>query len=233
MDEKTIRTRALIGEEGTSRLNASHVLLFGLGGVGGYTAEALLRAGVGRLTVCDFDVVSLSNCNRQLLATLDTVGRLKTEVFRARAASVFPETEVTALSERFTAATSLDFSAFDFVADAVDDVAAKTEIICRARAAGTPVVSCMGTGNKLDATRLRLADISRTHTCPLAKKMRLELRRRGVEKGVTVVFSDEEPRVRRTPPASISYVPAAAGLLMAQHILTSLLAASPPALRKE
>lgn len=227
--ERHERTALLIGEAGVERLAASKVLVFGVGGVGGCICEALARAGVGCIAIADNDRVSESNINRQIIATYDTLGRLKTEVMEERILSVNPACRV----ERFDcfylpgapSAAQFDFAAYDYVADAVDTVAAKIDIICRCKAAGTPVISSMGTGNKLDPSRFEIADISRTSVCPLAKAVRKALRSRGVE-GVKVLYSKEEPvKTGSRTPGSISYVPTAAGLLIGGEIIRDLLAA--------
>lgn len=218
------RERALIGDEATERLKKSRVLLFGVGGVGGYLLEALVRAGVGSIGIVDFDTVSLSNINRQIIATHSTVGRKKTAVAAERAAMINPDAEITEL-DIFATPENIpeligSFSP-DYIADAVDNVSAKLSIIETAKALNIPVLSCMGTGNKLDPTRFRICDIEKTSECPLAKAMRLNLRKRGI-KGVEVLFSDEVPVLKQRVPASISFVPASAGLIMAGHIIKKL-----------
>lgn len=223
MKEIFERTESLLGAAAMEKLAHAHVAVFGLGGVGGYVAEALTRAGVGELTLIDDDTVSLTNCNRQIFATQLTLGQNKTEAACARLRSINPDVLLHPLTLRFTPTTELDFSAFTFVADAVDDTEAKTEIILRAHTCGVGVVSSMGTGNKTDASRLQLTDVSRTHDCPLARSMRARLRKNGIESGVTVVFSDEPPLVRTAPPSTLVTVPAVAGLLMAQHIIKEII----------
>ena len=218
----------LIGQENLDRLAGSKVLVFGVGGVGGYVCEALCRAGVGRIDIVDKDVVDVTNINRQIIATHETVGRPKVEVCRERMLSINPDVKVDAwqcfyLPER---AGEFDFGAYDYVVDAVDNVTAKIDIICNARAAGVPVISSMGTGNKLDPTMFKIADIKDTKVCPLAKAVRKELRKRGVS-GVKVLYSEEEPIKplsddTRTP-ASISFVPSAAGLIIAGRVISDIL----------
>lgn len=217
------RTIGLIGEDGAEKLKNARVLLFGVGGVGGYVAEALIRSGVGRLDAVDGDTVADSNINRQIVALTSTIGRYKAEVFSERAKDINPEAEVTAYNLFFNAdiAQKFDFSAYDYVVDAVDDVPAKTEIIVRAVAAGTPVISAMGAGNKLDPTLFKVSDISKTSVCPLARVMRRKLRERGVNH-CKVVYSTEEPRVRRVPPSSMAFVPSVAGLIIAGEIVRDL-----------
>ena len=218
----------LIGQENLDKLAAARVLVFGVGGVGGYVCEALCRGGVGRIDIVDKDVVDVTNINRQIIATHETVGRPKVEVCRERMLSINPDVKVDArqcfyLPER---AGEFDFGAYDYVVDAVDNVTAKIDIICNARAAGVPVISSMGTGNKLDPTMFKIADIKDTKVCPLAKAVRKELRKRGVS-GVKVLYSEEEPIKplsddTRTP-ASISFVPSAAGLIIAGRVISDIL----------
>lgn len=226
--ERHERTALLIGQEGLAKLAAARVLVFGAGGVGGYICEALARAGVGHIAVVDNDRVSESNINRQIIATYETVGRLKTEVMKERILSVNPACEVDTFDCFYLpgepSAAQFDFTAWDYVADAIDTVAAKIDIICRCKEAGTPVISSMGTGNKLDPSRFEIADISKTSVCPLAKVVRKALRDRGV-KGVKVLYSKEEPvKTGSRTPGSISYVPPAAGLLIGGEIIRGLLA---------
>ena len=228
MNDQFQRTRMLIGQENLDKLAAAKVLVFGVGGVGGYVCEALCRGGVGRIDIVDKDVVDVTNINRQIIATHETVGRPKVEVCRERMLSINPDVKVDAwqcfyLPER---AGEFDFGAYDYVVDAVDNVTAKIDIICNARAAGVPVISSMGTGNKLDPTMFKIADIKDTKVCPLAKAVRKELRKRGVS-GVKVLYSEEEPIKplsddTRTP-ASISFVPSAAGLIIAGRVISDIL----------
>ena len=228
MNDQFQRTRMLIGQENLDKLAAAKVLVFGVGGVGGYVCEALCRGGVGRIDIVDKDVVDVTNINRQIIATHETVGRPKVEVCRERMLSINPDVKVDArqcfyLPER---AGEFDFGAYDYVVDAVDNVTAKIDIICNARAAGVPVISSMGTGNKLDPTMFKIADIEKTRVCPLAKVVRKELRKRGVF-GVKVLYSEEEPIKplsddTRTP-ASISFVPSAAGLIIAGRVILDIL----------
>lgn len=237
MKEQFIRTAMLLGEEGVARLSRARVAVFGIGGVGGFTVEALARGGIGRFLLVDHDEVSVSNINRQIIATWDTVGQKKTQAMKARILSIHPEAEVETRESFFLPenAAEIDFSAFDYVVDAVDTVSAKLEIIQRAKAAGVPVISCMGAGNKLDATRFAVADIYQTQGCPLARVMRRELKKRGVE-GCKVVYSTEEPKKplsgllsdreagsRRETPGSVSFVPSVAGLIAAGEVIKDLL----------
>lgn len=223
------RTRLLIGDEAADSLTARKVLIFGIGGVGGYVCEALARAGIGTLGIVDNDTVDETNINRQIIATRDTVGRRKTELMEERIHSINPVCQVRPyncfyLPGEETAAL-FDFTEYDYVVDAIDTVAAKIDIIARCRANGVPVISAMGTGNKMDPSRFEIADISRTSVCPLAKVVRKELRERGI-KDVKVLFSKEEPVKNGTrTPGSISFVPPVAGLLMAGQVIRDLIAA--------
>lgn len=226
MKESMERTAYLIGEDGVALLERKHVALFGVGGVGGYVAEALGRAGVGTLTLVDKDTVSVSNINRQIIATYDTVGLRKTEVMAARLRSVNPEIRVECRDCFFLPDTAeqFDFTEYDYVVDAVDTVTAKLELVKRAQEAGVPILSCMGTGNKLDPGRFEIADISETSVCPLAKVMRRELKKRGISR-LKVLYSKEEPIKHEAGavPGSISFVPPVAGLMIAGEVIKDLL----------
>ncbi len=229
------RTKALLGDKGIEKLGAAHVAVFGLGGVGGHLCEALARAGVGELTLIDGDTVSPSNVNRQIIATQATVGRPKCEVMAERVLSINPDCKVHPINLFYLPenADAIDLAQFDFIADAVDTVAAKVELICRADAAGVPVIASMGAGNKLYPERFRISDISKTSVCPLAKVMRKKCKERGIKK-LDVVWSDEEP-IRavglesengRNTPGSLSFVPGAAGMIMAGYIIRKLIGES-------
>ncbi len=228
--EEHTRTAALVGEAGLHRLAAARVAVFGIGGVGGHLAEALARAGVGHLTLVDRDVVSLSNINRQAVALHSTVGRPKVDVMAERIRDINPACNVEAF-ERFylpETAQEFDLTAFDFVADCVDTVAAKVELAMRCEAAGIPLIAAMGAGNKLHPERFRISDIAKTETDPLARVMRRELKKRGVKK-LLCAWSDEPPRDSnisgengKPAPASISFVPSAMGLVMAGEIIRRL-----------
>ena len=223
-EDQYTRTRMLLGSEEVDRLQNASVLLFGVGGVGGFTCEALARAGVGRIHIVDKDVVDITNINRQIIATHDTVGRPKVEVMKERILSINPAAVVEAtecfyLPDR---AAEFDFGAYDYVIDAIDNVSAKLSIICEAKAAGTPVISSMGTGNKLDPTRFEIADIHKTSVCPLAKVIRKGLKDRGI-KDVKVLYSRGEPvRTGLRTPASVSFVPSVAGLIIAGEVIKDL-----------
>ncbi len=226
MKESMERTSYLIGEDGVEKLAGKHVALFGVGGVGGYVAEALGRAGLGCLTLVDKDTVSVSNINRQIIATYDTIGQKKTEAMEARLRSINPEIRIECRECFFLPDTAgeFDFSEYDYVVDAVDTVTAKLELIKRAQEVGTPIISCMGTGNKLDPGRFEIADISKTSVCPLAKVMRRELKKRGITK-LKVLYSKEEPIKHEagSVPGSISFVPPVAGLMIAGEVIKDLL----------
>ncbi len=231
------RTELLLGREGIERLARSRVAVFGLGGVGGYTVEALVRSGVGTLDLIDSDRVSLTNLNRQILATRRTLGQYKADAARERVLEINPEAVVYAWKQFFGPDTAgvFDFSQYDYVVDAIDTVTGKLLLIQAALAAGTRVISCMGAGNKLDPTAFRVADIYETSVCPLARVMRKELKRRGIQK-LKVVYSQEPPRnpegelyqqslegeARRQVPGSVAFVPAVAGLLLAGEVVKDL-----------
>ena len=231
------RTEKLIGKNGTDILKDSRVAVFGLGGVGGYVVEALTRAGVGALDLIDNDTISVSNLNRQIIATADNIGMDKTEAARERVLSINPECRVN-IRKMFILpenADSFDFGAFDYIVDAIDTVAGKLAIIEGASSSGVPVISSMGTGNKLDPTAFRIADIYDTKVCPLAKVIRKECRKRGIEK-LKVLYSEEEAIKpseesgseepapgKRSVPGSISFVPSAAGLIIAGEVIKDLI----------
>lgn len=219
------RTELVLGADALEKLKNARVAVFGVGGVGGYIVEALARCGVGALDIFDKDTVAESNINRQIIALHSTVGLYKTDVMKARINDINPDCAVTAHRVFYTPdnAGGFDFSVYDHIVDAVDMVSAKIEIIVRAKAAGVPVISCMGTGNKLDPARLEVADIYKTSVCPLARVMRAELKKRGVE-GVKVVYSREEPKKtgQRTP-GSVSFVPPVAGFIIAGEVIKDLI----------
>ena len=236
MTDQYSRTRMLLGDDAMETLRRSRVAVFGVGGVGGYVVEALARSGVGALDLIDNDVVALTNLNRQIIATHDTLGRAKVDVARERVLAIDPACAVRTYQTFFLPETAdaFDFSAYDYVVDAIDTVAGKLTIIERAQAAGTPVISALGTGNKLDPSRLAIGDIYETSVCPLARVMRRELRRRGVAR-LKVLWSSEEPIVplpteeeteRRGLPGSTAFVPSAGGLLIAAEVVKDLTAGS-------
>ena len=220
------RTIRLVGEEGQARLLRAKVALFGLGGVGSYALEALVRAGIGEMLLVDGDVVEETNLNRQIIATRATLGQPKSEVARARALSIRPDMAIDARHAFYDAQTAgqFDLSRYDWVVDAIDTVSSKLLLIEQARAAGAKVISCMGAGNKLH-TAFEIADIEKTSVCPLARRMRTELKKRGIQ-GVLAVYSKEpplRPQDGERAPASISYVPGAAGLTLAGAVIRDLL----------
>ncbi len=234
VSEKDSRTALLLGGDGVERLKNSYVAVFGIGGVGGFACEALARAGVGRLLLVDDDTVSESNLNRQIVALRSTIGQPKAEVMARRIADIDPEITVETRQCFFdeTTADSFDFSAFSYVVDAIDTVSAKVELICRAKAAGTPIISCMGAGNKLDPTRFTVTDLAKTDTCPLARVLRQRLRKRGITH-LQVVYSTEPAMTpmetisdggRRQLPGSVSFVPSVAGLTAAGAVIRALAA---------
>lgn len=225
------RNVRLIGDQAQSLLFSARVAVFGLGGVGSYVCEALVRAGVGELLLVDGDCVEISNLNRQLIATQDTLGMPKSEAARLRALSINPEARVDARHVLFNAenAGQFDFTHYDYIVDAIDDVRAKLLLIERARAAGRPILCSMGAGNKLDPSRFQIAEIEKTTVCPLARVMRRELKKRGIS-GVRVVYSTEPARPSLDggrAPGSLSFVPAAAGLVLAGAVIRDLIGALP------
>lgn len=237
MADRFSRTALLLGDDAINKLKTKHVAVFGLGGVGGYVTEALARAGVGKITVTDNDVVSESNINRQIIALTSTVGKKKTELWKERIKDINPEAEVETL-DMFVVrenADEIDFSAFDLVVDAVDTVTAKLVIIEKAKKAGCKVISAMGTGNKTRPDLFEISDVSKTSVCPLARVMRKELKARGIT-GVKVLYSTEdavkpaenadvraENVKRRALVGSLPYVPSVAGLLIAAEAVRELL----------
>ena len=213
-----------MGQDGIDKLQSSRVAVFGIGGVGGFAAEALARAGIGAIDLIDKDKVDVTNLNRQIVATASTVGRDKVEVMKERILDIDPDIRVTAHKCFFLPETEFDFSGFDYVVDAIDTVTAKLDLVVRAREAGVPVISSMGTGNKLDPTRFEVTTIDKTSVCPVAKVMRRELRRREIS-DLKVVYSKEEPirQAERGVPASVSFVPPAAGLILAGEVIKDLI----------
>lgn len=229
------RTELIFGEEAMKKLANSCVAVFGLGGVGGYAAEALARSGVGELHLIDNDTVSLTNINRQIYALQSTVGRYKADVAAERIRDINPDCKVTAHKLFYMPETaySLDFNSFDYIVDAIDTVTGKICIVENAEKAGVPVISCMGAGNKTDPTAFEVTDVYRTSVCPLAKVMRRELKKRGID-SLKVVYSKEEPIPpaicadettvgRRSVPASVAFVPSVAGLIAAGEAIKDLI----------
>ena len=235
MSEQFLRTEMLLGSEAIGRLQNARVAVFGLGGVGGYVVEALARSGVGSLDLIDSDSVSVSNLNRQILATHSTIGMLKVDAARNRVLDINPDCQVKTYPIFYTPETadSFDFTQFDYIVDAIDTVTGKLALVERAIAADRPIICCMGTGNKLDASAFQVADISKTTMCPLARVMRKELGKRGI-RHLKVVYSQEEALTptgweaeaaalgKRQIPGSVAFVPGAAGLLLAGEVVRDL-----------
>ena len=217
------RTELLIGKEAIEKLHNSKVAVFGIGGVGSFVVEGLARAGVGNFVLVDKDVVDLTNLNRQIIATRKTIGKPKVEVARERILDINPDANVEIHQEFFMPDSEgiLDNS-IDYIVDAVDTVTAKIELVVRANKLNIPIISSMGTGNKLDPTRFEVSDIYKTSVCPLAKVMRKELKNREIKK-LKVVYSKEEPKKIQNPPASISFVPSVAGLIIAGEVIKDLI----------
>ena len=235
MHEQFLRTQMLLGTAALEKLQNARVAVFGIGGVGGYTVEALARSGIGQLDLIDSDSVSISNINRQILATHSTVGMLKVEAAKQRVLDINPACVVRTHAIFYTPETAdqFDFTEFDYIVDAIDTVTGKLALVERATAAGTPIICCMGTGNKLDASAFEVADISKTSMCPLARIMRKELGKRGI-KHLKVVYSKEEALTptgweeeaaalgKRQIPGSVAFVPGAAGLILAGEVIKDI-----------
>ena len=232
MKEEYLRTAALIGEENLNKLNNSTVAVVGLGGVGSYAAEALVRSGIGTVYIYDSDKVAKSNINRQLIALSSTVGMYKTEAEALRLKDINPHCNIIEKTEFVSPESNIPFENFDFIIDAVDNVTAKLFLAAEAEKRGVPIISVMGTGNKLDPAKLKITDIYKTSVCPLARVMRYELKKRGV-KNLTVVWSDETPikpadcgeyrDTGRIPPASMSMVPGSAGLYASSYVIRKII----------
>ena len=234
MSEIFKRTELLLGENAVKKLNDCRVAVFGIGGVGGYTAEALARSGVGKLDLIDNDTVSESNINRQIIALHSTVGRAKVDVMKERILDINPDAEVRAYNTFFMPETEgeFDFTLYDYVVDAIDTVTGKIALAVKADKAGTPIISSMGAGNKLDPTAFEVADIYKTSVCPLARVMRRELKQRGIKK-LKVVYSKEAPlspvsadeneQHRKQTPGSTAFVPSVAGLIIAGEVIKDLI----------
>ena len=235
MQEQFLRTAMLLGEGAVERLQKARVAVFGIGGVGGYTVEALARSGIGRIDLIDNDTVSRSNINRQILATHSTVGMTKVEAAKARILDINPDCTVRTHQVFYTPETAgqFDFTEYDYIVDAIDTVTGKLALVERANEVGTPIICCMGTGNKLDASAFQVADISKTSMCPLARVMRKELGKRGI-KHLKVVYSQEEALTpagaeeemkklgKRQIPGSVAFVPGAAGLILAGEVIRDI-----------
>ena len=234
MREQDIRTAMMLGEGAVERLKSSKVAIFGIGGVGGYAVEALARAGVGEMHLIDADRVSLSNINRQIIATHNTVGQYKTEVAKDRILEINPEAKVFSYNLFFgeECASQFDFSTFDYIIDAIDSLSSKILLITLAKEAGTPIISAMGAGNKLDPTRFEVSDISKTEVCPLARAVRVALRKKGINH-LKVVYSKEKPAIAapdadaekcdgKAAPGSISFVPSVMGLIVGGEVIKDI-----------
>lgn len=226
------RFELLVGENNIQKLNQAHVIVFGVGGVGGYVVEALVRSGIGHITIVDNDVISLSNLNRQIIATQETIGQKKVDVMKKRILSIYPECEVTTLDMFYLPETAdqIDLSQYDYVVDAIDTITSKIELAVRCDQK-IPLISSMGTGNKMNPALLQVSDIYKTSVCPLAKVMRRELKKRRV-KHLKVVYSQELPMKpfasdeithKRSIPGSTAFVPSSAGLLIASEVVRDLL----------
>ena len=227
-----LRSEMILGPQSTENLKNKNVILFGLGGVGSYTAEALARAGIGKLTIVDSDCVSVTNINRQLCALHSTIGKPKVKIIKERILDINPDCVVTSLEKFYLPENSDEFNLheYDYIADAIDTVSAKIDLAVKSQELGIPMISCMGTGNKLDPTRFTVSDIFKTSGCPLCRVMRSELRKRNIKK-LCVVWSPEEPvkpaqtdeeSKKRQTPGSLPFVPGVAGLIMAGKIITDL-----------
>ena len=230
MDERFVRTALIFGEAGMDRLANSRVAVFGVGGVGGHCVQALARAGIGHIDVFDDDVVSITNINRQAVAMTSTIGRPKVEVIRDQVLDINPQAQVSCHQMFYTPenADQVDLSQYDYVVDCIDTVKAKTELICRAKALGVPVISAMGAGNKLDPTRFEVEDLAKTSVCPLCRVMRTQLKKRGVAHH-KVVYSREEALSivadnanGRHAPGSVSFVPPVMGLILAGEVIKDI-----------
>ena len=238
MEEMFSRTAMLLGEEALEKLGKARVAVFGIGGVGGYVAEALVRAGVGAIDMIDNDTVCESNLNRQIVATRSVLGQYKVDAMEARIKDINPECQIKTYKCFYLPETAgeFDFKEYSYVVDAIDTVTGKIQLVMQAKEAGVPIISSMGTGNKLNPMELEITDIYKTSVCPLAKVMRRELKQRGI-KGLKVLYSKEEPRKpmwqpetedkgspRRATPGSVSFVPSVAGLIIASEVVKDLIA---------
>ena len=238
MDDQFSRTRLLLGDDGIEKLQNARVAVFGVGGVGGYVVEALARAGVGALDLIDNDTVARSNLNRQIIATYDTIGKLKVDVAADRVHAINPACTVRVFRTFFLPETKdqFDFTQYDYVVDAIDTVSGKIALVLQAKEAGVPIICAMGAGNKLDPSMFEVADLYKTSVCPLARVMRTECRKRGI-RHLKVVYSKEPPVTpaapaenaapgKRSVPGSVSFVPAAAGLILAGEVVRDLVGLS-------
>jgi tRNA A37 threonylcarbamoyladenosine dehydratase len=224
MKEELSRTAIIVGDAGIVKLKNAKVAIFGLGGVGGHAAEAIVRAGVGSIDLIDHDTVSLSNINRQLAALHSTVGKLKVDVLKERFIDINPTLNINTFPVFYDNDTEkqFDLSTYDYIVDAIDSVGAKINLIVNAEKCNTPIISSMGAGNKLDPTAFTVSDIYKTSVCPLAKVMRYELKKKGIKK-LKCVCSKEIPSIRTTPPGSVSFVPSTAGLIIAGEVIKDII----------
>lgn len=239
MPDMFLRTQMLLGKEAMEKLENSRVAVFGIGGVGGYVCEALVRCGVGKFELIDSDKVDITNINRQIIATTKTIGMYKTDVMKERMLDINPNAEITVRNCFFLPdnANEFPFENYDYIVDAVDTVSAKIGLVIEAQKKNIPIISCMGAGNKLDGSQFKVSDIFKTKMCPLAKVMRTELKKRGVKK-LKVVYSEEKPlkpiagvlqdnenkgTARRAVPGSVAFVPSVAGLIIAGEVVKDLI----------
>ena len=228
------RTEMLFGADKVEALKDKRVIVFGVGGVGGYVCEALARSGVGTIDVVDNDTVSLSNINRQIIALNSTIGQPKVDVIKARMTDINPEIKVNAINLFYTPeeADKIDFSSYDYIVDAIDTVSGKISLVCEGERVGVPVISSMGAGNKTDPTAFKVADIYKTSVCPLARVMRTELKKRGIkklkvvyseEKAITPIYPEDMEITRKMPPASCAFIPSVVGLIVASEVIKDLI----------
>lgn len=224
MKEEFSRTETIIGSEALNKLKNAKIAIFGVGGVGGHAAEALSRAGVGQIDLIDFDTVSISNINRQIVALHSTIGKKKVDVLKERFSDINTDAIINTFPIFYNEDTQhlINLLEYDYIIDAIDSVSAKVNLIKNAYENNIPIISSMGTGNKLDATAFKVADIFKTKVCPLAKVMRYELKKVGVKK-LKCVYSEELPVIKSTPPGSMPYVPAVAGLILAGEVIKDII----------
>lgn len=231
MDARFSRTELLLGKEAMEKLNNAHIIIFGIGGVGGFALEALVRSGVGSIDIVDSDVVSESNINRQIYALESTIGKYKVDVAKERIKEINPNVKLNTFTTFYLPETAKEFNfeKYDYIIDAIDTVTGKIDLIVNANKVNTPIISSMGTGNKLDPTKFEVADIYETSVCPLSRVMRRELKERGIKK-LKVVYSKEEPiktncfdENKKMIPASISFVPSVAGLIIAGEVIKDMI----------
>ena len=221
METRFDRIYPLLGEDGVKKLQSSRVLLMGIGGVGAAAGEALVRGGIGSITAVDSDIVNVTNINRQLIADSVSLGKTKTAAALEKWRNIAPDCNINVINAFYSEENPIPLDEYDYILDCIDSVSSKLFLIESAHKAGVPLISCMGTGNKLDPTRLEVSDISKTSVCPLAKVIRVELRKRGIEH-LKVVYSKEEPVIKSRVPASVSFVPPVAGFIMAGEVIKDI-----------